>query len=266
MVQTDSSERRAVIEWFETDFMDTARSTTQTSRLPNGKVSYKFSVVNNSGLSFSKFSFRIKILDKATGSEIGSATINAGDWAAGDRKNFKSEIPIPQNVRSISFIMFSESVDYEIAPDSGRDIGDFSVPGQGQDPLTQIFGTDGNGGVFGELFGTGGMPETQPQAQRPQSARPQAQRQQSAKQSTGRKAGGSTAQRQQPRKTGAGPRNSSGQRSYSQPQLRGPIETYASRKQQKRLNKVRLGKSGCKADNRNNQFPDSAVSLRIQDP
>ena len=48
--------RGQVLDWFETDFKETAKSTTRTQRLEDGKVSYKFSVVNNSGLDFDRFS------------------------------------------------------------------------------------------------------------------------------------------------------------------------------------------------------------------
>ena len=148
-----TAERSSVIEWFETDFKDTAKSTTKTSRLEDGSVSYRFSVVNNSGYDFSRFSFRVKILNKETGKEIGSAVINAGEWPAGEKKNFKSKIAIPRDVRSISFVMYSESVDYDGAPADSRSS---SI----QDIADMVTGADGSGGVLGELFGTGGMPET----------------------------------------------------------------------------------------------------------
>ena len=40
--------RAAIAEWFETDFKDSAKATTKTSRLDDGRLSYSFSVVNNS--------------------------------------------------------------------------------------------------------------------------------------------------------------------------------------------------------------------------
>ena len=52
--------RAAIAEWFETDFKDSAKATTKTSRLEDGRLSYSFSVVNDSGFDFDKFSFKIK--------------------------------------------------------------------------------------------------------------------------------------------------------------------------------------------------------------
>ena len=112
--------RGQVLEWFETDFKESAKSTTKTQRLEDGKVSYKFSVVNNSGYDFDRFSFKVKIVNKANGQEIGTATIRTGSWADGETKNFRSKIDIPPDVKSISFVMFSESVDYEGAPAGTR--------------------------------------------------------------------------------------------------------------------------------------------------
>ena len=37
--------RAAIAEWFETDFKDSAKATTKTSRLEDGRLSYSFSVV-----------------------------------------------------------------------------------------------------------------------------------------------------------------------------------------------------------------------------
>ena len=56
--------RAAIAEWFETDFKDAAKATTKTSRLEDGRLSYSFSVVNNSGFDFDRFSFRIKVIDR----------------------------------------------------------------------------------------------------------------------------------------------------------------------------------------------------------
>ena len=165
--------RGQVLDWFETDFKETAKSTTRTQRLEDGKVSYKFSVVNNSGLDFDRFSFKVRILNKANGQEIGTATIRTGEWKAGETKNFRSKIDIPADVRSISFVMFSESVDYEGRP-AGRsstltDFGEMIDGGTGEVSEVlrdlkglgeMVTGADGSGGVLGELFGTGGMPET----------------------------------------------------------------------------------------------------------
>ena len=153
MATYESEERRQVLDWFETDFKNSAKSTTKTQRLEDGKVSYRFSVVNNSGLSFSDFSFKVKILNKANGQEIGTATIHAGEWGAGETKHFRSKIAIPADVRSISFIMFSESVDYSCTPvrETMRDIGRQDPVGSAIDDLRDIgemvTGADGSGGI-----------------------------------------------------------------------------------------------------------------------
>ncbi|MDO4518556.1 MAG: hypothetical protein Q4B78_05045 [Bacillota bacterium] len=149
-------ERETIVRWFEQDFKQSAMRTTKTSRAEDGKVNYSFSVTNNSDLDFDRFAFRVKILNKITGEEIGSATINAGAWAKGETKNFKSKINIPRDVKSISFLMYSESIDYDLAEiertdqftEAIRDIGEM------------LSGENREGGVLGELFGTGGMPET----------------------------------------------------------------------------------------------------------
>lgn len=99
--------RGQILSWFETDFKETAKSTTKTQRLDDGKVSYKFSAVNNTGYNFDRFSFKVKILNKANGQEIGTATIRTGEWKVGETKNFRSKIAIPPDVRSISFVMYS---------------------------------------------------------------------------------------------------------------------------------------------------------------
>ena len=152
--------RAAIAEWFETDFKDSAKATTKTSRLDDGRLSYSFSVVNNSGFDFDKFSFKIKVIDRTNNMEIGTASINAGKWASGEKKTFKSRLAIPPGVRNLSFVMYANSLDYEAMPADGaapvvqepsgsfRDIGDI------------LTGADGSGGVFGELFGTGGMPQS----------------------------------------------------------------------------------------------------------
>ena len=152
--------REAVTEWFETDFKNSAIATTKTSRLNDGKLSYSFSVVNNSGFDFDKFSFRIKVINKANGTEIGSALINAGSWASGEKKTFKSKLSIPPEVKSLSFLMYANSLEYEArladySPSAARDAG-----GTIKDIGEALTGADGSGGVFGELFGTGGMPQS----------------------------------------------------------------------------------------------------------
>lgn len=151
--------RGQILRWFETDFKETAKQTTKTQRLEDGKVSYKFSAVNNSGFDFDRFSFKVRILNKADGKEIGTATIRTGEWKTGETKSFRSKIDIPPDVRSISFVMFSESVDYDGQPAGGE--GNVSgVLRDLKDIGEMVTGADGSGGVLGELFGTGGMPET----------------------------------------------------------------------------------------------------------
>lgn len=190
-----SNERKSIVEWFENSFKEAAKQTTRTKRLENGRVSYGFSVVNDSGFDFSDFSFKIRILDKETRKEIGSATIDAGAWAAGEKKNFKSNISIPENVKSISFIMYSESLNYEGRPaqSSFKDIGE------------HFAGEDGR--VIGELFGTGGMPETTKTVR-----------------TTTTTSNGRTVTRTSTTTTGS-------------------VKTYSQRKKEKKLNKIRMGKS-----------------------
>ena len=227
-----SAERRAVIEWFETDFRETAKKTTRTKRTEDGKVDYSFSVVNNSGYDFSSFSFRVKILNKADGKEIGSAKINAGEWANGDKKNFKSKIAIPPDVRSISFVMYSESVDYEAVPadklsSAIKDIGDMMT------------GADGTGGVFGELFGTGGMPETTV-TKTTTTTTPSGSR--TTKTTTTTRRDGTRVQETTTTQTRRGGSQSTGQRRQTTSQ--NTMQNYAKRRNEKKLNKIRMGKSG----------------------
>ena len=169
MAENGSEYRGQVLQWFETDFKESAKRTTKTQRLEDGKVSYRFSVTNNSGIDFDRFSFRVRILNKADGKEIGNATIRTGEWAAGETKNFRSKIDIPADVRSISCMMFSESVEFEGQPagvsvyrqrPSGDNGGVSDVLNDLRDLGEMVTGADGSGGVLGELFGTGGMPET----------------------------------------------------------------------------------------------------------
>ena len=95
-----------ITDWFESDFKEAAKATTKTSRLDDGKLSYSFSVVNESGFDFDKFAFKIKVIDKTNNKEIGTARINAGKWASGEKKNFKSRLSIPADARSLSFVMY----------------------------------------------------------------------------------------------------------------------------------------------------------------
>lgn len=238
------TERMQILDWFESDFKDSAKSTTKTQRLEDGKVSYRFSVTNNSGYSFDNFSFRVKILNKADGREIGTATIRAGEWGRGETKNFRSKIAIPADVRSISFVMFSESVDYEISeePYRGTVVSNDPVGSAVQDLRElgeMVSGTDGSGGVFGELFGTGGMPETTV-----------------TKTTTTRTASGTTTTQTTTTTRGDGQvrtRTTTTRQTNGQQQRqaqRGPQRsqesigrTYTRRRTDKKLNKMRLGKS-----------------------
>lgn len=229
--------RAAIAEWFETDFKDAAKATTKTSRLDDGRLSYSFSVVNNSGFDFDKFSFKIKVIDRTNNVEIGTASINAGKWASGEKKNFKSKLAIPAGVRNLSFVMYANSLDYEAMPADGaapvvreagtsfKDIGDV------------LTGADGSGGVFGELFGTGGMPESGKTV--------------TTRTTTTRSANGTTTTKTTTttttRKPNSGtvntaPRKQSGAGQQTRPAEQGG--TFTQRRNEKKLNKMRLGKSG----------------------
>lgn len=250
MTMYETEERGQILSWFESDFKETAKSTTKTQRLADGKVSYKFSVVNNSGYNFDDFSFRVRILNKANGQEIGAATIRAGEWKSGETKTFRSKIDIPSDVRSISFVMFSDSVDYTISEDTGyyaRDNRQNPIGGAVQDLKElgeMVSGTDGSGGILGELFGTGGMPETTV-----------------TKTTTTRTASGTTTTKTTTTTRGDGrvstktttTRQTNGQRQRQaqnaqrrnrQSSGSGNIAgTYTKRRTDKRLSKIRLGKS-----------------------
>lgn len=225
MAQTMNA-RQAVVEWFESDFKEAAKATTKTSRLEDGRLSYRFSVVNNSGFNFDKFSFRIKVINKADNSEIGTASINAGAWADGETKNFKSKLSIPADVRSLSFVMYANSLEFEGTPTdmpsevSFRSIGD------------AITGADGSGGVFGELFGTGGMPGADSGST-------------VTKTTTTRSANGTgtrTTTTTTTRKSGSGTVNAGGAPGQSRG-TRTQTQSFSQRKTDKKLNKMRLGKS-----------------------
>ena len=226
------AERSAVIEWFKTRFSQEAANSAKTSRLPDGSLGFVFSVVNSSGVDFDNFMFKVRVADGNSGRELGSANINAGQWKRGDKKNFKSALKVPANVTNISFIM--EPISYETREDdsisdAARDMIDAAKE------MGQAFGKAGEdvGSMFGELFGTGGMPDSDemggamaqqaPRAQQvpraQQSARPQAQRQQ--------------AQSTQARPV-VNPVHSVGQAAQS----------FSKKKLEKKLNKKRMGKSG----------------------
>ena len=221
------SVREAVVEWFETSFKESAKATTKTSRLEDGKLSYRFSVVNDSGFNFDNFSFKIKVINKATNEEIGTATIKAGEWMNGEKKNFRSKLSIPDDVRSLSFVMYANSLEFEAQETEGIQ----SMMDQTEDVIREVgevfAGTDGSG-VFGELFGTGGMPET---SSAPKTA-PKAQtatKSQTAKKTRSPGAGSQTARRPQGGTTVRTTTNT---------------PSFAQRKNEKKLNKKRLGKSG----------------------
>lgn len=231
--------RRDILDWFESDFKESAKSTTKTSRLDDNRVSYSFSVVNNSGYDFDRFSYNLKVVNKSDGSSLGSATINVGQWNSGEKKNFKSTINIPAGVKSVSFVMAANSVDYEVGVGFDGDAKEF-VEGTIRDIRDiedMITGADGSGGIFGELFGTGGMPET------------------TSGPSTGSRsgeinAGPRTAQRQSAQRQSAQRQNSQrssrqAQQTRTQPrqEYTAPVQSYSKRKNEKKLNKKRLGKS-----------------------
>ena len=222
--------RAAIAEWFETDFKDAAKATTKTSRLEDGRLSYSFSVVNNSGFDFGRFSFKIKVIDRTNNVEIGTASINAGKWASGEKKNFRSRLSIPEGVRNLSFVMYANSLDYEAVPADGglviRDISD------------AITGADGSGGVFGELFGTGGMPQPGGKTV-------------TTRTTTTRSADGTTTTKTTTttttRKPNSGTVNAGQRRQTPGSQQARPAEqnsSFAQRRNEKKLNKKRLGKSG----------------------
>ena len=241
----DSAERGQVLSWFETDFKNSAKSTTKTQRLEDGKVSYRFSVVNNSGYSFDDFSFKVKILNKATGQEIGTATIRAGQWASGETKNFRSKIAIPADVRSISFVMFSESVDYTVSEAYAGRSGSDPVGSALQDLKDlgdMVTGADGSGGVLGELFGTGGMPETT--VTKTTTTRTPTGTTTTQTTTTTRSDGRVKTQTTTTRQTNAQRQRQAQRNVQSRPRSQGSIgKTYTKRKTDKKLNKMRLGKS-----------------------
>lgn len=242
MATYESEERRQVLDWFETDFKNSAKNTTKTQRLEDGKVSYRFSVINNSGLSFSDFSFKVKILNKADGREIGTATIRAGEWASGETKNFRSKIAIPADVRSISFVMFSESVDYTLADtsaDSGY-IGRQDPVGSAMQDLRDlgemVTGADGSGGILGELFGTGSMPETT--VTKTTTTRTPTGTTTTRTTTTTRSDGRVSKETTTTRQT-----NAQQQRQAQRSQQSSAGKTYTARRNEKKLNRIRLGKS-----------------------
>lgn len=228
--------RAAIAEWFETDFKDAAKATTKTSRLEDGRLSYSFSVVNNSGFDFDKFSFKIKVIDRTNNVEIGTASINAGKWASGEKKNFKSKLAVPPGVRNLSFVMYANSLDYEAIPADGAAAVTRSAGDTFRDIGDAISGADGSGGVFGELFGTGGMPSGGKTV--------------TTKTTTTRTANGTTTRTTTTTTTTRNPNsgtvNAQGRQTSGGRQVR-PAEqngTFTQRRNEKKLNKKRLGRSG----------------------
>lgn len=223
--------RAAVVEWFESDFKNSAKATTKTSRLEDGRLSYRFSVTNNSGFNFSKFSFRIKVINKADNSEIGSAVIKAGEWADGEKKNFRSKLAIPDDARSLSFVMYSNSLDFEIeaidtVPGTVSEIGDAL-----REVGDALSGADGSGGVFGELFGTGGMPETEGRTA-------------SNKPAANRSSGGGTARKSNSGTVNTAKKSGSTGNAARRPAAQTQTQSFTQKRTEKKLNKKRLGKSG----------------------
>lgn len=236
------NERAAITEWFERDFKEAAKATTRTSRLQDGRLSYGFSVVNNSGFDFDSFSFKIKVINRTNNTEIGTAVINAGPWKSGEKKNFRSHLSIPADARSLSFVMYANSLEYEARPTDElstmlrdadgtvREVGD-AFRGLGE----AITGADGSGGVFGELFGTGGMPGSDGGGQTV-----------TTRTTTTRTANGTTTTKTTTTTTRS--RNSG--TVNARPQSGGSTRTvnsgstFTQRRNEKKLNKMRLGKSG----------------------
>ena len=230
--------RAAIAEWFETDFKDAAKATTKTSRLDDGRLSYSFSVVNNSGFDFEKFSFKIKVIDRTNNVEIGTASINAGKWASGEKKNFKSRLAIPAGVRNLSFVMYANSLDYTAIPADGVVPVVREASGTIKDIGDAITGADGSGGIFGELFGTGGMPDSTGKTV-------------TTRTTTTRNANGTTTTKTTTttttRKPNSGTVNAAPRRQTPSGQQSGPAyqnSSFTQRRNEKKLNKKRLGKSG----------------------
>ena len=231
--------REAVTEWFESDFKESAKATTKTSRLENGKLSYRFSVVNNSGFDFDNFSFKIKVINKTNNTEIGTALINAGQWANGEKKNFRSTLAVPKDARSLSFVMYANSLQYEARPADGvstamREVGDAF-----RDIGEAITGADGSGGVFGELFGTGGMPESK--GGKTVTTRTTTTKTANGTTTTKTTTTTTTSQKRQGNVNAPQPQRS---QTYQPSRPANQGGTFTQRRNEKKLNKKRLGKSG----------------------
>ena len=230
------AERSAVIEWFKTRFSQEAATSARTSRLPDGSLGFVFSVVNSSGVDFDNFSFKVKVADRDSGREIGSANINAGQWRRGDKKNFKSALKVPANVTNITFIM--EPLSYEAKEtdtlgEAARDMMDAARD------MGQALGKagEGMGSMLGELFGTGGMPDSEQAGGAMVQQAPRAQQAQQVQQSA-RPAPTPHVQRQQAQSTQSRPVTNPVQ-SVGQ-----AAQSFSRKKLEKKLNKKRMGKSG----------------------
>ncbi len=231
------TERRSVIDWFKTGFSEEARATTKTSRLQDGRLSYRFSVTNTSDFDFNDFSFKVKVVNRDTGEEIGSASISAGEWMRGETKSFKSRLSIPDDVRNISFVMFAESIEYDVRGEDSlgsavREMED-AARNMGE---TVMGGGEGMGSILGELFADGGMPETDGSTVTKTTT-------------TQRTANGRTTTRTttttRQQNTGRQTARPSGSRSPSA--NTGPGQTggtFIQRRNKKKLDKKRMGKSG----------------------
>ena len=244
MAQTataNATERDAVVNWFRTDFEAAVRSSTSLKKLEDGRIAYTFSATNDSGFSFEHFSFLVRVINKADGNEIGSAKIRAGAWAKGEKKTFRSKLSLPEGAKSLSFVMPTSELEVVVAPldpvssamdDMGslfREMGD------------AITGADGSGGVFGELFGNGGMPETGTSAPDTSAAKPSGTA--SAKTASSKKSSNSGTVDARPKTANTAQRSTQSRPSNSVRRTNAP-QTFSQRKNEKKLNKKRLGKSG----------------------
>lgn len=230
MATNKTDERSRIVGWFEEDFRESARKTTKTFRLEDGRIDYSFSVLNSSGFDFSNFSFSVKILNKANQEEVGTAVINAGKWSNGQNKNFKTKLTVPAGVRSLTFVMFSDSVDYEIQeePDKKEDSPTLAEAIQGFGKSLNEAGI--NKEFLGELFSNGGMPEGT-----------------TTTKTTTVTIGDKTTTTQTINHSKPEPKPQSKPKSKPRPRSSGSVGSvghYARKKQEKKMDKLRMGKSG----------------------
>ncbi|NLY87627.1 MAG: hypothetical protein GX083_03660 [Clostridiales bacterium] len=227
MATNKTEERSKIVRWFEDHFKEAAKETTKTIRLDDGGIEYSFAVLNNSSFDFSQFSFKVKILDKVGKKEIGTSKINAGKWSAGQNKNFKTKLSVPSGVTSLSFVMFSDSIEYELQEDKEKPTLAEAIEGFGK----SLNESGINGKVLGELFSKGGMPEgttttrTSTVTIGDTTTTTQTVTHSKTKQSSKSSAA---------RSSSASGKSSSG----------APAGYYAKKKEAKKINKLRLGKSG----------------------